>query len=185
MAPPLLRERLQPVVLQDLDAVRDEWVLEVERPDPAAFVEHLVEWGVVDPESAAATLRVLDAPVVGRLDQFTEEPEEDDVATIHYGSWSDTDEVSVDPDGETRLANPLLKFDDTSEEWREPSAETELPPPTALAIDPPLDRPRSVGPWQRAADLVAKHPERVLIGVIGLTGITLAAAVAAVLAALG
>ncbi len=59
--PPALRDRLQPHLLQDLDAVWAEWAEESGLADPSAgegparFVAHLVAWGLVPAELGAST----------------------------------------------------------------------------------------------------------------------------------
>ncbi len=157
---------------QDLDTVWAEWTLEVEHPDPAAFVEHLVAWGLIDAATGTQALRLLEVPLAGALDDDSEEIE-DDVATMHYASWTETGDTTEDPDRETRLANPLLKWDDTSEELLSegaPLPEPEPPPedPTGRfrfldphrAEDRALGRLVAYGELHREARLLAQleHP---------------------------
>ena len=142
MVPQSLKDRLQPTLAQDLDAIWHEWAMEVEHADPAAFVEHLAAWSLVDAATAAELLRFLAGPVVGRIDDESDEGDAE-AATLHYASWSDPDETS-DPEDETHLHNPLLSFDDTSEE----------------ALPSPLEEPDPSGMPDRR-----ERPHRLLGGV--------------------
>ncbi|MEQ1504241.1 MAG: serine/threonine-protein kinase [Myxococcota bacterium] len=89
---PSLRERVQPVLLQDFDAVHAEFVVESGTKDPRAFVRHLRDWHLIPLDLSHRLLTELAADTVAG------QVAEDEATSVMR--WDD-DSDEVDPDAAT------------------------------------------------------------------------------------
>jgi tRNA A-37 threonylcarbamoyl transferase component Bud32 len=132
-----LRTRIQPVLHQDFDAIREEFTAEAGTDDPRAFVRHLREWELIPVDLANSLL----------LELAVEEPQ-----------------AGADGDEEPTLILDLDPDDDATEMTTPPVVPEPAPEPPAVPLAVPEPPPAPVVPAAIAAALPAVAPEARLDG---------------------